>query len=818
MNITVRRRQFMFLVMFLFILLSFLFQLNTDTKPAYASDVLVSVDVVDQVSDQKNLTQPQQTTILASQSKIYPISIVRQLSQIKASKQEAIKPLASWAEKMNNLIDGLVLSWEGKNFEESKKQIDLIGKSIFDLYSLRNTLPVFAQDKIVPTTAKQDATQNEKNDLKVSDDVLSEDYIPNVVAIEELLYGLERRYILWKFALDVEFCEGASVSAILEKSTEDLDKLIRLTLAAEKFLLSNKSKTSSGEKVGELWSGYFGLRDFILGMEGYKKSLQGGSVVSDSQRRVFEGNLDSFCSAVNVILFRFSDPQLTSNQVSYLRSSVLRDWRLELGKWGSDAVLPVVLLSHVERYEDNVGMSNMQRLFRTATQMAFSQSVEARRFGLMVHEIYGGSNIKLYLSKELINHLLPSSQKEVKSFREYIQNQRVVGKRESDFDVRVNFIPDSERLLLSLDVEGSILTSSRANAFATTLFNSGEARCTATKQVELTEGGFRLSPADVRIASNKLRLNGIRTDFDDVPLVSNLVRAIVLSQYELRRGDARKETNYKIRKQVKRRIDQEAESGFVGFNGKFGDLMDVSNNDFGLFIERKGSITEEHWLLTSWAIRSSDILSGNTPAPATLRGSLADMKVHESALNAVISKLGIAGKTDTVGNFRAMLADRFRFKEIAEAGENDDVVIGFDKYNPVVVRFIDGVIELEISIDLLRMDNRKVYRDFQVFIKYEPFYDIDGSLRLRRRGVISLEKAKIGSQIVLRAVFGKIFPEEKTFSLTPKFLKEDKRFEGLTTGLCRIGKGWFAVALVNSDEGENQLISENAPVNQFKRN
>jgi hypothetical protein len=821
MNVTVRRRQLMFLVMFLFVLLSFLFQLNTTIKPIYASESVAvnaaeqNEDFAVQTSRQKNIQRLQAATISASKSKIYPAAIARQLLQIKASKQETIKPLINWAEKMTQLIDELVLSWEDKNFETTKEQIDLIGKSIFDLYSLRNTLPVFDQDKIAQTKITDDTTEN---NIKTSDDILSEHYIPNVIAIEELLYGLERRYILWKFALDVELCEKTSASAILGKSTEDLDKLIQLTLAAEKFLLTNKSKSSSGEKIGESWVDYFGTEDFISSIEDYKKALQENSVANASQKKILENSLESFCSAVNITLFRFTDPRLNTKQISYFRSSALNAWRLELENWSSDAVLPMVLLSNIERYENNVGMSNMQSLFRTATQMAFSQSDASRRFGLMVHEIYGGSNIKLYLSKELINHLIPAPQKEIKSFREYIQNQRVVGKREADFDVKVNFIPDSERLLLSLDVEGSIATSSRANAFATTLFNSGQAKCTAKKQVELTEDGFQLSPADVKIASNRLRLKGIRTDFDDVPLISNLVRAIVVSQYELRRGDARKETNYKIRRQVKQRIDQEAESGFVGFNNKFSDLMDVSNKDFGLFIEKKGSITEEHWLLTSWAIRSSDILSGNTPAPATLSGSLADMKVHESALNAVISKLDIAGKTDTVGNFRAMIADRFRFKEIAEAGENDDVVIGFDKHNPVVVRFIDGVIELEISIDLLKMDNRKTYRDFQVFIKYEPFYDDDGELRLRRRGVISLEKTKISSQIVLRAVFGKIFPEEKTFSLTPKFLKEDKRFEGLTTGMCRIGKGWFAVALVNSDDHENQLISENAPVNQFKRN
>ncbi|MDR2643291.1 MAG: hypothetical protein LBC74_10905 [Planctomycetaceae bacterium] len=823
-DVTMRRLQRLFFVPSLFILLSFIIQVNVIENLIYAAKsgsagtVGQDVKIADQIVQEKNIPQLTAPSNSPSKSKIYPKAIIRQLSQITASKQEVVEPLSNWAKKITQLIDNLILSWDSGDFAASEKHLDLIRVSIFELDSLRKSLSIFVSGKNSVKGAGLNGTNNgTEANLSSLDNILSEHYIPDVIAIEELQYGLERRYIFWKFALDVEVSETFPVSANLGKSNENLDKLIKLTLAVEKFLLNNKSKTSNGEKISELWINYFETRNLVAGLEAYKKSLQENTQKDARERRILEEYLVSFCSTVNVILYRFTDSRLTDKQVSYLKSPVIREWRLELERWGSDTVLPVVLLSDIERYEDRVGMSDMQNLFRTATRMAFSRSEVSRKFGLIVHEIYGGSNVKLYLSKVLVNHLIPSQEKEIKSFREYIQNQRVVGKRESDFEVKVNFIPDSERLLISLDVEGNIATSSRANAFATTLFNRGEAKCTAQKQVELTEDGFQFSPTEVKIASNRLQLRGIRTDFDGLPLISNLVRAIVFSQYELRRSDARKETSYKIKQQVKQRIDQEAESGFLGFNGKFGNLMEVSNNDFGLSVEKKGSITEEHWLLTSWVIRSSGILGGNTPAPATLRGSFADMKVHESAINAIISKLDIAGKTDTVGNFRAMISEQFKYKEIAEPGENDDVVIGFGKYNPVVVRFVDGVIELAISIDSLKLD-RQTYRDFQVFIRYEPVYVENNGLVLRRRGVISLEKAKISSQIVLRAVFGKIFPEEKTFSLTPKFLKEDKRFEGLTTGLCRIGKGWFAIALVNSDVPvENPLVSDIAPINQFKR-
>jgi hypothetical protein len=768
--------------------------------------------------------QPPIATSSASKSKIYPVAVVRQLSQIAASEHETVKPLVEWAKNAKPLIDDLISSWENGDFETCEKHLDAVGKSIFELDSLRNSLSGSILSSKTETAAiTLNATppeliaQTEKTTPKSSDEILSRQYIPDEVAIEELQYGLERRYIVWKLAFAVETSEKFPISANLNKSKEDLDKLIQLTLAAEKFLLNNKSTTSKGEKVGELWVDYFETKNLVQYVEAYKKLISEKPENNANYNKISAASLESFCSLVNIILYRFTDNRLTDKQIEYLKSSAVRDWHSGLMNWGADTVSPKLLLADIERYEDRVGMSDMQNLFRSATRMAFSRSDASRRLGLIVHEIYGGSNVKLYLSKVLVNHLVNVPNKEIKSFREYIQNQRVVGKRASDFDVKVNFIPDSERLLLSVDVEGVIETTSRANAFATTLYSSGEAKCTAQKQIELTEDGFQLSPAKVKIESNRLQLRGIRTEFDNVPLVSNLVRAIVFSQYESRRNDAKKEAGAKIRNQVRQRIDQETETGFIGFNEKFGNLMEKSNNDFDLFIEKMGSITEEHWLLTSWAIRSSDILGGNTPAPATLRGSFADMKVHESALNAVISKLDIAGKTDTVGNFRAMIAERFKYPDIAEASENDDAIIGFDKYNPVVLRFVDGVIELTISIDRLQLD-RQTYRDFQVFIRYEPVRNERGELVLQRRGVISLEKARISSQIVLRAVFGKIFPEEKTFSLTPKFLKEDKRFEGLTTGFCRIGKGWFAVALVNSDaKVENPLVSDNVPQEQFKR-
>ena len=52
----------------------------------------------------------------------------------------------------------------------------------------------------------------------------------------------------------------------------------------------------------------------------------------------------------------------------------------------------------------------------------------------------------------------------------------------------------------------------------------------------------------------------------------------------------------------------------------------------------------------------------------------------------------------------------------------------------------------------------------------------------------------------MRTVFGKIFPVSRPFPLMPKVLENDPQFDYLTTGHCRIEKGWFALSLLEKEE------------------
>jgi hypothetical protein len=406
------------------------------------------------------------------------------------------------------------------------------------------------------------------------------------------------------------------------------------------------------------------------------------------------------------------------------------------------------------------------------------------------------ANVRFFRSSPLLNNHLPPAVSEVASFRDVIQSQPTIGRRQTETEFAVSFVPHPSRVLTSLDVAVDLATVSRSDAFATQLFNTGRTYVIARKKIELTEQGFLTEPCEAKIVGHQMRLVRMNTEFDGVPVLSGLVRGVVLNQYESKLQDARTEAQRKILRQVRNQIDRETEKRLQPINEKIKALSQYADEEFDLRIERRDSQTDENWLVTAWGIHSKDTLLSSTPAPETQHGSFADLKIHESLPNMLFAKLELEGKRGTVSEFKEMLAEKFQQPTLAAPGENDDVAITFASYNPVVVRFVDGRAELTISIAALRL-GRQTHRNFKVIVWYKPAYDSSGHLVLERDGYIGLMNVR--EQFVIRAVFGKIFPVSRPFPLVPKALEDNLEYDYLTTGHCRIEKGWFALALVQKE-------------------
>jgi hypothetical protein len=730
----------------------------------------------------------------------YPVRFAENLRSLGQLRDPAMSELSQWAKTTLHHFEAVLFYMNQAKPTQAWSHLKQLEKSIVELETLREKL----RDKLKAKTAQTKVFLPELLQAAVSDtpvldtavpDTEAQEIIPSDVAIEELLLGLERRVILWGMAIQAETMPSFPISQYFGKKSADVLRLKERTLAVENYFLSKKTVADNDENIGLLWCDYLDTRSFLTDLEACQKMFyQPNRRVSTLVSTIPVPMLISFCDRANVVLFRLENSKLTESQRRYLNVPVIAAWKEELADWSADTVMPMSLIRVMERFEETGGMSDMETLFRLATRLSFSRTPALRQLGLLTGELYGGPNVKIYISKVLINHLLPPSQPEVAIFRDIIQQQPVLGRRRTDTDIEMNFIPAEDRLLLSLDVSGTVKTTSRASAAVTTLLTGGQAEYEAQKQIELTENGFILAPCHVHVRKNRLELLNFQTDFDRIPLISGLVRNAVRNQYELRQTDAQSETQQKITRQVRERVNREADDRFGKFNEKYRELAEELSKRFDLFLEKKDARTEEDWLLTSWAVRGQDFLSGNTPAPETPAGSFADLKVHESVINMLVGKLDFDGKTATVGEIRREVAEKFNRPQFAEPGEHDDVQIAFAKYNPIIVRFIDGRIEISVTLDSLKIQ-RQTYRNFKVIVRYRPVVTSGNELVLRRDPVINLINVSRG-QLVLRTAFTTIFPPNRPFSLKPKFLREDVRFSNLTTGYCRLEKGWFAIAVI----------------------
>ena len=628
----------------------------------------------------------------------------------------------------------------------------------------------------------------------VSNDELP--YIPSATVLEEISLALQRRIYVWRLLLTAESVEASPITTLYDKNHSDIDRLKERTLAVEQYF--TKPKRTADRPMGQTWCNYLETQSWLTELEACQQpNAMPIRRVSLSSPSIPVEILKTLCTRANTTLHRLESPTLTNEQRVFLNHPAVNTWKEELQHWTADTVTPISVLRLLEQYEATSGMSDMKALSQFADQLSISKTAEYRQLGENVRRQYGMANVKFLVSAALLNNHLPPPAHETASFREVIQDQPTVGHRQTDTELAVSFVPHPTRLLTSLDIGVDIATFSRSDVFASQLFNTGRTSVLAQKTIELTEKGFITEPCEARIGDHRMRLTKLETDFDSVPLLSRVFRNVVFDQYESRKPAAGAETRQKILRQVRNRIDKETEKKLQPINEKIKMLSQHAEKEFGLQVEKQGSRTEENWLLTAWGVRSTDALSANTPAPETLPGSFADLKVHESLLNMLIGQFEFEGKRGSVGEFKELLAEKLKQPSLAAPEENDDVEVTFAPYNPVIVRFMDGRIELMISIAALRV-NRKTHRNFQVIVWYKPAYDSEGRLVLERDGYISL--INVQAQIFMRTAFGKIFPINRPFPLVPKVLENDSQFDYLTTGHCRIEKGWFALALVEKAE------------------
>ena len=494
------------------------------------------------------------------------------------------------------------------------------------------------------------------------------------------------------------------------------------------------------------------------------------------------------------ILSRLNQPGLTDQQREFIAGGPVGELRSELRYRVGGPVNLGQLMEHIERYEVTGSVGDARRLAEDSIRLRVSPVAGHREFGRRLQSNYRRANVRIAVTEELLNRMIPPRDEEYEWMRDQVLGTPVSGHQWTDTDVAIRLVPDSRRLSMALEIDGLVSSLTSSNSGPVTFYNDSESTYTAHKEMVLNTSGLHFQPADVSV-DNSTNLRCVRTDLDGIPLIGSLARQIARDEHQKNRPQVRREVEQKVLRRAKRQIDEESEARLGKLGERLTDGVVEPLNAMSIGPTMIEAHTNQKRMTMELRLAGNMQLGAHTARPWAPSASLASCQIHESALNNVVAGLELDGKTYTLAQLRRHVADRFKQPELAAIEtDNDDVSITFGASEAARIRFEDGRIAIGLSVAKLRQ-SRRAWRNFQVRVYYRA--EVSGhSAELVRDGVIQLlGRLDYRSQIVLRGIFSKTFSKQRPWQVWPEGRVRAPGMDGLCVAQLTFADGWLGLAL-----------------------
>ena len=492
---------------------------------------------------------------------------------------------------------------------------------------------------------------------------------------------------------------------------------------------------------------------------------------------------------------RFDHMSMTSNQRQFLTTGPAAALNREMLRNTAEPVESSRLLEHLENYEKSGLPSDAHLLARDCQFLSVSTGEAQREMGDRVEMYFRNANLRLAVTAELLNRMMPKREPEYAPVQDNIQGAEVRGQSVTANEISVRMMPDREHVRMALEVNGEVAAVTHSTSGPATFYTESESSYFARKPVELTLRGIRMWPTDVSVDNNS-KVRGVRTDFDGLPLLGGLARRVSLTQYDEHRPAADAEVRGKIATKAKQRVDREATDQVTAAAKRLHDELLGPMDSLLLDPVMISAETTEKRFSMRIRLAGPDQLGGHTPRPQAPADSLASVQIHESLLNNMLERLELDGQTFDLAGLNRRLAERMhRFTPRPVDPDQEDVKITFAAKDAVHVRLSDGRLEISLAIARLSKGSRK-FKDFQVRASYKPA--VEGrSIDLTRDGIVQLSGGhmNVPAQIVLRSVFLKIFSDKHPIHMTPEEFVKNAKLKGVVVTQFVIDDGWIGAAL-----------------------
>lgn len=535
-------------------------------------------------------------------------------------------------------------------------------------------------------------------------------------------------------------------------------------------------------------------REYLLLDEARRLSDPRASATADARRDL-----------ARRILRRIESTHLNRKQIEFFEQPPYTNLVASLKHWVSEPIDYARLLEHIERYEVQASAADARAVAEIYQLLRWSPSPKIKELAEHVNSHYRNANIRLAISGDLINRLLPAPQPIDEDVNDMILGARVFGHSRAMAQLRVVLVPDRWRWRLGLEAQGEVASETESRKGPARFFNRGRADYRAHKLLLVDRSGAHLQDATAD-AESESDLTDIRTQFDSIPLLNRVVRAFARRGYDENRLLARWETDSRVRDRVRGTMNEEVEKQLerveTAFSTKvLAPLHRLELNPLPVAME-----TTEQRLIVRYRLAGERQLAAYTPRPQAPSNSLFSAQIHESALNNVFDQLDLDGRTANLRELLAELAAEFGRPDLQVSEDiPDDVRIRFEDAQAVRIRFANDRIEITVRVAELSQGQSR-FKRFWITTSYSRVASDGLGMTLVRDGIVSVGGVGFSDRFPLRAIFGRVFSKEPLVIVNDQ-IAQDPRLAGCQISLVA-RDGWLGAALTPPEKSQDDRLAQ----------
>lgn len=495
------------------------------------------------------------------------------------------------------------------------------------------------------------------------------------------------------------------------------------------------------------------------------------------------------------LLTRLDPTMLTPQQRQFLASPAVRSLREVLLPLAAEPVDLALLQRHLERYESTGSPALASAVAVQRQRLAWSDIEVDRRLAEELESHYRLSNLRIAVGAELLNRLSVTRRMMHAPVQETVLGASVRGQSTTTTDVRVRLVPDAHRIRMAVEAEGVVHSRTSSRTGPALLFNRSESRFQVRKLVEFTPRGVVAFAPQAQIDIDT-QLRGVSSNLDGVPFLGGLTRDAIRRRYHDSRDESRAEMQRLVSSRVEAQVEAEAAGRIRQINLNYRNLVLVPLERLSLDPLACQFETTADRLVARLRVAGDDQLAAHTPRPRAPLGSQASVQIHESAVNNVAARLGLAGRTLSLAELHALVQEKLNQPAVpAPDTMPNDVRVTFAAQDPVRIECLDDRVKLSLKFREIRTASDR-WRNFTVMVYYLPDLSVPGG-QLIREGVVQLagDGLRAKGQVALRGIFSKMFSKNRAFHVVPADWVADPRLADYVVTQFAIEDGWIGWAL-----------------------